>query len=86
MQFDKFTIKSQEAIQIAQAMAQKARHSEVAIEHVVLALLQQEEGMVPSLLSKVGVTPSQIEGEVKDLLAKLFHIFPNLFIFFNRFF
>lgn len=62
MRFDKLTVKSQEALQNAQALAERRNHQEVDVEHLFMALLGQREGVVLSLLHKVGVpVPSLFE-------------------------
>jgi len=55
MDINKMTIKSQEALQAAQSVALKRGHVEVDGEHLLLALLQQEGGLVPRLLQKMDV-------------------------------
>ncbi|MFQ5683126.1 MAG: ATP-dependent chaperone ClpB [Candidatus Binatia bacterium] len=55
MRLDKLTIKSQEALQHAQALAEKRSHQAIDAEHLLFALLGQKEGVVPSLLQKLGV-------------------------------
>ena len=54
MQPDKFTIKSQEAIQAAQRLAHERGNPEITPEHLLAVLLEQEGGIVPSLLGKLG--------------------------------
>jgi len=69
MRFDKLTLKAQEALQEAQALAQKYEHQQVEPEHLLLALLQQSEGIVPQVFQKLGVSLpsllSQVEGGLK---------------------
>ncbi len=55
MRLDKFTIKAQEALAAAQDVAGQRNHQEVAPEHLLKALLDQEQGLASSLLSKLGV-------------------------------
>ncbi|HEX9758340.1 MAG TPA: ATP-dependent chaperone ClpB [Nitrospiria bacterium] len=55
MRFDRLTIKSQEAIQEAQQLAEKRNQQQMDAEHLLLALLIQKEGLIPSLLKKLGV-------------------------------
>ncbi|MHC5021647.1 MAG: ATP-dependent Clp protease ATP-binding subunit [Planctomycetota bacterium] len=54
MHFDKLTVKTLEALQAAHSAAESAGHPELTPEHWLLALLDQEGGVVPSLLSKLG--------------------------------
>ena len=61
MNVEKLTIKAQEALNEALALAQKADHAQVESEHVLLALLQQE-GIVPPLIERIGADPAQLIG------------------------
>ena len=54
METNRLTIKSQEAMQAAQAISAKRGHIEVDGEHLLLALLQQEGGLIPNLLGQDG--------------------------------
>jgi len=49
MRFDKFTLKAQEALQDAQAVTEKREHQQIEPEHLLIALLQQNEGIVPQV-------------------------------------
>ena len=55
MDINKMTVKTQEAVQSAQTLALKRGHIEVDGEHLLLALLEQEGGLVPRLLQKIDV-------------------------------
>ena len=68
MDLQKFTQKSQEAMQDAQARAVKRGNTEVDIEHLVSALAQQEGGLIPRLFDKMGV---QLEPFVADVEREL---------------
>ncbi len=71
MQFDKFTLKSQEAIQEAQRLAQNKGHQQIKPEHLLKALLSQPEGIVPSVLKKMGVQIPAITSELDLELDKI---------------
>ena len=71
MQLDKFTLKSQEAIQAAQQLAQNNGNQELQPEHLVKAILEQPEGVVVPVLQKMGVTPHLALGETNQLIAAL---------------
>ncbi len=71
MQADKFTIKSQEAIQAAQKLAHERGNSEITPEHLLAVLLEQEGGIVAPLLTKVGVAPDSLRPRVAAALDKL---------------
>ena len=54
MQPDRFTVKSQEAVAAAQQLAAERRNPEVAPAHLLVALLEQEDGLVVPILQKLG--------------------------------
>src|SRR3712207_2765182 len=68
MQPDRFTIKSQEAIAAAGRLAEDRRNPQVTPEHLLAVLLEQEGGIVPSVLNKLGVTPSAVRGPLSAAL------------------
>ena len=57
MQIDRFTTKSQEAIQAASGLAAAKHHPEVQPEHLLAVLLEQNEGVIPPVLRKIGTAP-----------------------------
>ncbi len=71
MRLDQFTVKAQEAILAAQTEAEKTDRPEVTAEHLLKALLEQEGGVVPSALGKLGVPPAGVQTEVDRALAAL---------------
>ncbi|MFH1216105.1 MAG: ATP-dependent chaperone ClpB [Pseudomonadota bacterium] len=71
MQFDKFTVKSQEALQAAQNLASQKGHQEMMPEHLLSVLLQQSEGVIAPVLRKIGANPAQLGAEVEKVLEKL---------------
>jgi ATP-dependent Clp protease ATP-binding subunit ClpB len=70
MQLDRLTIKSQEALQEAQRLAQSYSHQEVDGEHLLLAMLGQSESLIPELLQKIGVSPSKLKPDLEKELAR----------------
>src|ERR1044072_5013357 len=70
MRFDKLTIKAQEALQIAQSVAQRFQHSNMEVEHLLLALMEQDGGLTKPLLEKVGADPRRISQELEADLNK----------------
>ena len=66
MNADQWTTKAQEALRDAQRLAEEHRHGEVDTVHLVLALVRQEGGVVPSVLEKIGVK----SGLFADVLAR----------------
>jgi len=71
MRLDQFTVKAQEALTSAQTGAEKADHPEVTTEHLLKALLEQEGGVVPSALGKLGANAGAVAAEVDSSLASL---------------
>jgi ATP-dependent Clp protease ATP-binding subunit ClpB len=74
MQPDKFTIKSQEAIQAAQRLADDRRNPQTTPEHLLAVLLEQDGGVVVPVLRKLGVDPAAVRqalGPALDALPKL---------------
>src|SRR5882757_5864148 len=70
MNFNKLTVKAQEAVAEAQNLARGAGNPEVTPEHLLIALLRQEGGIVVPILTKLGLQPGQIEAEVAAEVAK----------------
>ena len=71
MQLDKFTVKSQEAIQTAHNTAQQFGNQEMQPEHLLKAILEQPEGVVVPVLQKMGIEPSQVLAAANELIEKL---------------
>ena len=68
MQQDKLTIKSQEALHFAQQLAEKLHHTEVDVEHLLLTLIEQADGVVPPLLEKLGVPGVTLRQDLEQAL------------------
>ena len=60
MQFDKFTLKAQEALQACSKVAERFGNQQVEPVHLLLALLEQTEGVVPAILQKLGAAAGNI--------------------------
>lgn len=71
MRLDKLTIKVQEALQEAKSVAEKYNHQGVDVEHLLLVLVEQSDGVVVSVLQKLGAATqaikARLEGALKDL-------------------
>src|SRR3989442_4846624 len=67
----KFTIKSQEAIQAAQALAHERGNPEIAPEPLLSVLIEQEGGIVGPLLAKIGAVRDPVRHELDAALDKL---------------
>ena len=71
MRFDKLTVKAQEAVQAAQSLADQGNHQALEPEHLLLALVEQQEGVVGPLLAKLGARGEIVTREVKAELDRL---------------
>lgn len=66
MDLSKFTEKGQEALQEAQSIATRNQHQAVDVEHLMLALLEQEGGLAPRLFEKSGVAPGLLRARLEE--------------------
>ena len=71
MRLDQFTFKAQEAIQAAQKTADEMQHQAVDVEHLLLALADQQEGILIPMLQKVGASPRKIAAALREELGRL---------------
>ena len=71
MNLNKFTEKAQEAVVAAQHLATGLNHAEVTPEHLLVALAEQQDGVVPSVLRKLTVDPAQIVTDARRLFETL---------------
>jgi ATP-dependent Clp protease ATP-binding subunit ClpB len=71
MQPDKFTIKAQEAVAAAQRVAGESANAEVAPAHLLLALLEQDEGLVVPVLRKLGADVDAIAARTDEAIGAL---------------
>ena len=70
MQLDKLTIKAQAALQEAQQIAHRYSHQELDGEHLLLALVDQTDSLIPELLQKLGVAVPKLRADVETELAR----------------
>jgi ATP-dependent Clp protease ATP-binding subunit ClpB len=71
MNLNKFTQRSIDAVQAAQQMAHEAGNPQVMPEHLLLTLLQQDEGLVPQIIKKLGLYLEDILTETEAAVAAL---------------
>src|ERR1700731_1365633 len=71
MDLNKFTEKSQAALMEAQAIGTRHQQQAVDVEHLALALLEQEEGLVPRLLEKAGVSSDLVKKKLQEALDRI---------------
>jgi ATP-dependent Clp protease ATP-binding subunit ClpB len=69
--FDKFTIKAQEALQATQDIASRFGNQQLEPVHLLLALVEQPEGIVPSLLERLGAAPQALAREAERAVEGL---------------
>ncbi|MBM2848555.1 MAG: ATP-dependent Clp protease ATP-binding subunit [Anaerolineales bacterium] len=68
MRFDRFTERAQDAAARAYEILQRYGHNQVDTEHILLALLEQPEGVIPQILEKLGVDQELIKKRLDDVL------------------
>ena len=71
IRWDKFTLKAQEAVQRANELASEHGNPELLPLHLLAALLEDKEGIVPPVLEKIGVGPQSVLNEIYQAIEKL---------------
>src|SRR5262245_60196642 len=71
MNINKYTEKAQEAVLAAQQLAEQMSHAQIEPEHLLVALIEQREGIVPELLRKMSTDPAKMAQAVRELLARI---------------
>ncbi|BAU23944.1 protein disaggregation chaperone [Caldimicrobium thiodismutans] len=70
MKLEKFTFKAQEALQSAQKIAESHNHTQLEPEHILKALVEQEGGIIPIILDRVGVNSKIISTELDEIIER----------------
>lgn len=70
MNLEKFTQKSQQAVLRAQRLTEEYNHQEISSAHLLFALLEQEEGVVPAIVTKVAGSVEGLRGDVRSALEE----------------
>ena len=70
MRLDKCTQRAQEAVFEAQSQAGAFNHSQIEPEHLLLALLQQDEGVAPQIVRGLGRNPTEPQARVEAELQR----------------
>jgi ATP-dependent Clp protease ATP-binding subunit ClpB len=78
MKIDRFTEKAREALGRAQELAQELNHPQTDAEHLLAALLEQDGGIVPAIITKVGGNPSRLLAQVMAELERLPKVYGGL--------
>ena len=71
IRWDKFTVKAQEAVQRANNLASEHGNPELMPIHLLAALLEDKEGIVPPVLEKIGIAPQAVLGDLYREIEKL---------------
>ena len=71
IRWDKFTVKSQEAVQSASQLAAENGNPEILPLHLLAALLADKEGVIPAVLEKIGVATDKLEARALDAVSQL---------------
>jgi ATP-dependent Clp protease ATP-binding subunit ClpB len=71
MNINKYTEKAQESVLAAQRLAEQMSHAQIEPEHLLVALVEQPEGVVPELVRKLNADPVSLGKAARDLLAKI---------------
>src|SRR5438552_2640772 len=71
MNINKYTEKAQEAVLGAKQIAEQLNHAQIEPEHLLVALVEQREGIVPELLRKLDADPAAVGRQARELVNKL---------------
>lgn len=71
MRFDKLTLKAQEIVQNSLKLAEDKGHQQIEPEHILKAILDQQDGVIPPLLAKIGVDRNQLLNSADSALEKI---------------
>jgi ATP-dependent Clp protease ATP-binding subunit ClpB len=71
LRFEKLTVKAQEAVQAAQEVAAQHENQQIEPVHLLAALVSQDGGVVPPLVTKLGIRPEALSQEIERVIAHL---------------
>ena len=71
MNFEKLTIKTQEALAEANQLAQEYNHQQIEPEHILYALISDPDGVVTATIKRFGVPVDQLKGKLEDYLKTI---------------
>ena len=71
MDFTRYTNKARQAVLAAQSIAAEYHHTSIEPAHVLLGLMEQDEGLVPRIIQKIGAQPAQITTELRQMLSNM---------------
>ncbi|MBI4822684.1 MAG: ATP-dependent chaperone ClpB [Nitrospirae bacterium] len=70
MRFEKLTIKSQEALEEAQRLAEKLGNQELQPEHLLMGILKDSSGVVSQIIGRLGVDPNNLKKDISELMER----------------
>ena len=70
MDFERFTNKAKEAVSASKQLLQRYHHNQLDVEHLLLALLEQEDGVTPRVLQALGVDVAELKTGLERELGK----------------
>src|SRR5690606_31988781 len=70
LRFDRFTERAQDAAARAYEILQRYGHNQVDTEHILLALLEQQDGVIPQIIERLSVDVSMMRTRVDDILRR----------------
>jgi ATP-dependent Clp protease ATP-binding subunit ClpB len=70
MNYDKLTVKAQGALQDAVSVVHRSENPTLDLEHLLLAMVQQDDGVIPPLLSRLGVRPGDLAGRLEQEIGR----------------
>jgi ATP-dependent Clp protease ATP-binding subunit ClpB len=71
MKLDKLTVKAQEALEDARGLAEHRHHQQIDVEHLLLALIAQKDGIVTPILQKLGINPDRVASRLEEELNRV---------------
>src|SRR4029453_16895260 len=71
MDINRFTEKVQQALSAAQTKAVRYGHQQIDVEHLLVALLEQERGLAPAIFTKADLEPENLKRRVEQELGRL---------------
>ena len=84
MNYDKFTLKLQSAIEEAAQRATSEKHSEVTPAHIIIALTEQKDGVLRPMFEKLGVQPDSVVAAMERILSSLPKLYGDALVSFSR--
>ena len=84
MNYENFTIKTQEALQEASSIALKNDNSEIGTEHVLMALLEQQDGFITPIVERVGVSSFDLINKCLNLIKENPKVSGNANVYFSQ--